>query len=287
MTVARTYLSYLEYNTVMTLHCLKCIIRHCMMSRTRNGCPHESLFMFLLFADILLFVHLQIRPNFKHEHWRVTSELTSSVNKIILKILPLILPVFFKAGAAEISAAISESAGKRISGSLIAVSLCITCSANQPFLLWVTNIHICIYLHICKSMQKRIKIAQTKFSQAFGWFLFQLVVELSPHLPGLRSHWYRRRNAAPGAQTRIFGCVVLKRFHPTFQKCLQSGFVLPLSNVSWMECVVNIDQWIHWLLGGLTTIGQCLSIDFYIACFFQARDAQRLPWGKGRLPHDS
>ena len=79
MTVARTYLSYLEYNTVMTLHCLKCIIRHCMMSRTRNGCPHESLFMFLLFADISLFVHLQIRPNFKHEHWRVTSGLTSSV----------------------------------------------------------------------------------------------------------------------------------------------------------------------------------------------------------------
>ena len=121
--------------------------------------------------------------------------------------LPLILPVFFKAGAAEISAAISESAGKSISGSLIAVSLCITCSANQPFLLWVTN--ICTYPHICTSMQKKIKIAQTKFSQAFGWFLFQLVVELSPHLPGLRSHWYRRRNAAPGAQTRD---IWLRRF---------------------------------------------------------------------------
>ena len=144
-----------------------------------------------------------------------------------IETLPLILPVFFKAGAAEISAAIiSESAAKRISGSLIAVSLCITCSANQPFLLWVTN--ICTYLHICTSMQKRIKIAQTKFSQAFGWFLFQLVVELSPHLPVCDlTDIHRRRNAAPGAQTRIFGCVVLKRFHPTFWSAYSLGLFYP------------------------------------------------------------
>ena len=81
--------------------------------------------------------------------------------RIILKTLPLILPVFFKAGAAEISAAISESAGKSISGSLIAVSLCITCSANQPFLLWVTNIHICLYIciyaQVCKKDQNSTK----------------------------------------------------------------------------------------------------------------------------------
>ena len=156
MTVARTYLSYLEYNTVMTLHCLKCIIRHCMMSRTRNGCPHESLFMFLLFADILLFVHLQIRPNFKHEHWRVTSGLTSSVllkTRLYWKCCLWFCRCSLK--QVPLKSARPSANQKSISGSLIAVSLCITCSANQPFLLWVTNIHICIYLHICTSMQKR------------------------------------------------------------------------------------------------------------------------------------